>query len=139
MRQVADTGNLRTKLMGGAAGLILGLLLGGILIPLPLITAPLTAFAGAAAAALTEHTLSESRRATMLPLEGALIGCASGLACGAVAGMVGGLLYGLFLLMVGGAFSAAIGALYFAFETSAITGLVGLFCGFLLGVYAARE
>jgi hypothetical protein len=135
----AESGSSRTKYLGGALGLIAGLLLGGILIPLQLITAPLTAVAGAAAAALTEYTLHASRRATLLPLEGALIGCASGILCGAIAGMAGGLLYGLFLLATGGPAAAPIGGLYFAFETSAITGLVGLFCGFLLGLEESRE
>lgn len=136
---VPGTGSVRAKLLGGAAGLIAGLLLGGIISPSRFLTAPLTALAAGTAAVVAEYWLSTSRHTTLLPLWGAVIGATAGLVAGAVVGLVAGLLYGVFLAVTTGYALAPLSGLYLAFETSAITGVASLFTGFSLGLSLARD
>lgn len=121
----------RTRVLGAVLGLLGGLLLGGIVLPSRLITAPLTALAAAATAVITEQRLRQVRHTPALSLWGATIGSAIGMVAGAVVGLAAALLVALYLLILGQPSLAPFALLA---ETAAITGLAGLLAGFTLGL-----
>lgn len=133
---IPGIGSFRAKLLGGSIGMIAGLLLAGIVIPSKLISAPLTAIAGAMAAVVVEYRLRQIHTAPLLPLQGALLGAAAGLVAGALVGLAAALMVCAYFAMRGYAVAGAFGL---PVETAVVTGIAGLLTGFWLGVSIKRD